>query len=124
MPPVIPIIGSSPRDSRRTWKPHRQQNQKRESIEVDQNAFTNLADDLSAAWNAPSVSMRARQQLLRALIIDIIVNVDDEARDVVLTIHWRGWQHSQLRVRKRWRTRLRHIRRRVGGDAQHGWALV
>jgi hypothetical protein len=80
----------------------RQQNQKRESIEVDQNAFTNLADDLSAAWNAPGVSMRTRQQVLRALIIDIIVNVDDEARDMVLTIHWRGWQHSQLRVRKRW----------------------
>jgi hypothetical protein len=44
--------------------------------------------------------MRARQQLLRALIADIIVDVDDEARDVVLTIHWRGGQHSQLRVRK------------------------
>jgi hypothetical protein len=44
--------------------------------------------------------MRARQQLLRALIADIIVDVDDEARDVLLTIHWRGGQHSQLRVRK------------------------
>jgi excisionase family DNA binding protein len=78
----------------------RQLCQKRDCIEVDQNAFTNLADDLSAAWNAPGVSMRARQQLLRALIIDIIVDVDDEARDVMLTIHWRGGQHSQLRVRK------------------------
>jgi excisionase family DNA binding protein len=44
--------------------------------------------------------MRARQQLLRALIVDIIVDVDEEARDVVLTIHWRGGQHSELRVRK------------------------
>ena len=44
--------------------------------------------------------MRARQQLLRALIADIIVNVDDNVRDVVLTIHWRGGQHSELRVRK------------------------
>ena len=41
-----------------------------------------------------------RQQLLRALIVDIIVDVDEEARDVVLTIHWRGGQHSELRVRK------------------------
>jgi hypothetical protein len=30
--------------------------------------FTGLADDLKAAWNAPSVSMRARQRLLRALV--------------------------------------------------------
>ena len=31
---------------------------------ADPNAFSNLADDLSAAWNAPGVTMRARQQLL------------------------------------------------------------
>ena len=78
----------------------RQLNQKRDCIEVDPNAFTNLADNLSAAWHAPGVSMRARQQLLRTLIADVIVDVDDEARDVLLTIHWRGGQHSQLRVRK------------------------
>ena len=74
--------------------------QKRDYVEVNPNAFTGLADNLSAAWNAPGVTMRARQQLLRALIADIIVDVDDEARDVVLTIHWRGGQHSQIRVRK------------------------
>lgn len=44
--------------------------------------------------------MRVRQQLLRALIVDIIADVDEAARDVILTIHWRGGQHSQLRVRK------------------------
>jgi excisionase family DNA binding protein len=62
--------------------------------------FVGLADDLKAAWNAPTVSMRARQRLLRALITDIIADVDEKAREVVLTIHWRGGQHSQLRVRK------------------------
>jgi DNA invertase Pin-like site-specific DNA recombinase len=62
--------------------------------------FAGLADDLDAAWNAPSVTMRARQRLLRALVADIIADVDEEAREVVLTIHWRGGQHSQLRVRK------------------------
>jgi hypothetical protein len=68
-------------------------------IKVDPSAF-NLADNLSAAWHAPNVTMRARQQLLRTLITDIVVDVDDDARDVVLTIHWRGGQHSELRVRK------------------------
>lgn len=70
------------------------------TIEVDQKAFANMAENLSAAWNAPDVTMRARQQLLRTLIADIIVDVDDAVRDVVLTIHWRGGQHSELRVRK------------------------
>ena len=73
---------------------------KQPDLEVDPNAFANLADNLAAAWNAPGVTMRARQQLLRTLIADIIVNVDDNVRDVVLTIHWRGGQHSELRVRK------------------------
>ncbi|HEY6453645.1 MAG: recombinase family protein [Acetobacteraceae bacterium] len=62
--------------------------------------FTRLADDLNAAWNASGVTMRTRQRLTRALITDIIANVDEATREVILTIHWRGGQHSQLRVRK------------------------
>ena len=70
------------------------------TIEVDPSAFADMAENLSAAWDAPDVTMRARQQLLRTLIADIIVDVDDTVRDVVLTIHWRGGQHSELRIRK------------------------
>lgn len=62
--------------------------------------LTGLAEDLTAAWNAPGVTMRARQQLLRTLVKDIVVDVDDAVREVVLTIHWRGGQHSQVRVVK------------------------
>jgi hypothetical protein len=62
--------------------------------------FAKLAEELTAAWNAPSVTMRMRQQLVRALIVDIVADVDETAREVILTIHWQGGQHSQLRVRK------------------------
>ena len=78
----------------------RQPAEKPSDIKVDPSAFANLADNLSAAWSAQGVTMRARQQLLRSLITDIVVDVDDDARDVVLKIHWRGGQHSELRVRK------------------------
>lgn len=78
----------------------RHMNQKQDTIEVNPAAFADLADNLSAAWNTPGVTMRARQQLLRTLIVDIVANVDDSTREVVLTIHWHGGQHSQLRVRK------------------------
>src|SRR3546814_1477453 len=44
--------------------------------------------------------MRCRQQLLRTLVTDIIADVDEEQREVILTIHWKGGQHSQLRIRK------------------------
>lgn len=62
--------------------------------------FTGLAADLEAAWNAPGTTMRTRQRLVRALITDIVADVDEDARDVILVIHWRGGQHSELRVRK------------------------
>lgn len=62
--------------------------------------FTDLAEDLAAAWNAPMVTMRARQQLLRSLINDIVADVDEAVREVVLVIHWRGGRHSMLRVPK------------------------
>src|SRR5262245_47097966 len=78
----------------------RQASEQSPAIEVAPDAFANLAGELSAAWNAPKVSMRVRQQLLRTVIIDIVANVDDETREVILTIHWRGGQHSELRVRK------------------------
>ena len=37
---------------------------------------------------------------MRALIADIIADVDEKSQEVVLTIHWQGGQHSELRVRK------------------------
>lgn len=62
--------------------------------------FASLATDLAAAWSAPGVTTRSRQHLIRTLVSDIIADVDDATREVILTIHWRGGQHSQLRVRK------------------------
>src|SRR5215813_11505797 len=38
--------------------------------------FAGLAHDLEAAWNAPGVTMRTRQRLLRALVTDIIADVE------------------------------------------------
>lgn len=62
--------------------------------------FAGLATDLAAAWSAPGVTTRSRQHLIRTLVSGIIADVDDATREVILTIHWRGGQHSQLRVRK------------------------
>lgn len=59
-----------------------------------------LANNLTTAWEAPEVTMRTRQQLLRTLIKDIVADIDDATREVVLTIHWRGGQHFQVRVAK------------------------
>src|SRR6266853_3337345 len=44
--------------------------------------------------------MRTRQLLVRAVITEIIADVDEAAGEIVLVIHWKGGQHSELRVRK------------------------
>jgi hypothetical protein len=62
--------------------------------------FAGLAADLKTAWDAPGVTTRARQQLVRTLIADIVVGYDANSGEIVLTIHWRGGRHSELRVRK------------------------
>ena len=70
------------------------------STAADAPDFAGLAEDLSAAWSAPGTTTRTRQRLVRALIREIIADVDEATREVVLVIHWRGGQHSELRVRK------------------------
>lgn len=59
-----------------------------------------LAQDLKTAWDAPNVTMRTRQQLLRSIVKEVIADVDEESHEIVLTIHWHGGHHSQLRVAK------------------------
>ncbi len=44
--------------------------------------FTGLAVDLSAAWKAPRTTMRTRQRLVRALITEIVVDIDEKAGEI------------------------------------------
>jgi hypothetical protein len=63
-------------------------------------ALARLADDLAAVWTSSSADMRTKQRLVRVLVEEIIVDVDDAAREIVLVVHWRGGRHSELRVPK------------------------
>jgi DNA invertase Pin-like site-specific DNA recombinase len=67
---------------------------------VERDALLELAKDLDAVWRSPSADMRTKQRLVRALIEEIVVDLDDEKREIILVIHWHGGQHSELRVRK------------------------
>lgn len=66
----------------------------------DKQALLSLAQDLPAVWNAASTDMRLKQRIVRILIQEIIANVDDNSKEIVLLIHWAGGRHSELRVRK------------------------
>jgi DNA invertase Pin-like site-specific DNA recombinase len=59
-----------------------------------------LAQDLPAIWNAPSTDMRLKQRIVRILIREIVADIDEKNREIVLLIHWAGGRHSELRVKK------------------------
>lgn len=44
--------------------------------------------------------MRTRQRLVRSLINEIVADFDAAAGEIVLVVHWKGGQHSELRIRK------------------------
>ena len=60
-----------------------------------------LAQDLPAIWNLPSTDMRLKQRIVRIVIEEVVADVDESSREIVLLIHWAGGRHSELRVKKR-----------------------
>ena len=60
-----------------------------------------LAQDLPAVWNAPTTRAGTKQRLIRTLIEEVVIGLDDEANEAVLTIHWVGGRHSETRVPRR-----------------------
>lgn len=67
---------------------------------IDLEALGDLAGDLMRAWNAPTTTMRTRQRLVRAVIEDVVADLDEATGEVVLVVHWKGGQHTELRTRK------------------------
>jgi hypothetical protein len=68
---------------------------------VDREALLRLAHDLPRVWNAVETDARARQRIVRLLIEEVVVDLDDEAHEAVLLIHWVGGRHTEVRVARR-----------------------
>ena len=65
-----------------------------------------LGADVESAWHSPGATPATRKRIIRTLIEEIVVRVEDDALSLV--IRWAGGDHTPLRVRKN----------RVG---QHRW---
>ena len=60
--------------------------------------FTTLAGDLRAIWTAPTTDARLKKRIVRTLIREVIADIDAEAAQIVLVIHWMGGVHTELRL--------------------------
>jgi len=67
----------------------------------DRESLLALAANLPAVWNAPSTESSMKQRIAAILIQEVVVDVDEEADESALVIHWSGGRHSDLRLPRR-----------------------
>lgn len=63
--------------------------------------FEDLARDLEVVWNDPETDVLLKKRIVRTLIQDVIADVDSEAGEIILVIHWKGGVHTELRLPRR-----------------------
>lgn len=60
-----------------------------------------LAGDLRQVWSAPATDARLKKRVVRTVIREVVADIDDDASEIVLLIHWIGGAHTELRLPKR-----------------------
>jgi excisionase family DNA binding protein len=64
----------------------------------DRERLMTLGADLERAWRSPGVTWETRKRIVRTLIDEIVVRVEENT--LALVIRWHGGDHSSLRVKK------------------------
>jgi len=67
----------------------------------DPEALATLAADLKTVWPASSTDARLKQRIVRTVINEVIADIDQDAAEIVLLVHWIGGVHSEIRLPKR-----------------------
>jgi DNA invertase Pin-like site-specific DNA recombinase len=68
--------------------------------EEQQKRLLALGSDLQTLWNDPAAPVELKKRILRTVISEIIVDVNDGSGQIEMRIHWAGGVHTMLRVRK------------------------
>ncbi len=79
----------------------RQRRQRTTEVTPTLEDFQTLASDLEAVWAHPETDVRLKKRIVRTLIHEIVADVDAEAGEIILVIHWQGGVHTELRLPRR-----------------------
>ena len=60
-----------------------------------------LTTQLEAIWTDPATSARLKKRIVRTLIEEVLVDVDSSQGELILTLHWKGGVHTELRLPRR-----------------------
>ena len=64
-------------------------------------SLADLAADLKSVWSAPTTDARLKKRIVRTVIHEVVADIDDNAAEIVLVIHWMGDIHTELRLPRR-----------------------
>ncbi len=70
--------------------------------------FADLAADLDAVWHSPAAEASLKKRIVRTLIEEVVADCDSQANEILLTIHWKGGVHTELRLPRRRRGQMNH----------------
>ena len=68
---------------------------------ADPASLATLAADLKTVWTSNSTEARLKKRIVRTVIHEVIADVDSEAAEIVLVVHWIGGVHSEIRLPRR-----------------------
>ena len=68
--------------------------------------FEDLASELEGVWSCSETDVRLKKRILRTLLHEIFVDVDAQAAEIILTLHWKGGVHTELRLPRRRRVKI------------------
>ena len=63
--------------------------------------YEELASKLETVWNCADTDVRLKKRMVRTLIHEVVVDVDAEAGELILVLHWQGGVHTELRLPRR-----------------------
>jgi hypothetical protein len=63
---------------------------------ADRQAILGLGRRFGEVWNDPRCDSRLKKRLIRAVIKEIIVDIDDAQQQLKFVVHWHGGVHTQL----------------------------
>lgn len=70
--------------------------------------FADLAADIDAVWRSPAAEASLKKRIVRTLIEEVVADCDSQANEILLTIHWKGAVHTELRLPRRRRGHMNH----------------
>ena len=65
---------------------------------ADPASLATLAADLKTVWTDPATDARLKKRIVRTVIQEVIADIDQEAAEIVLVVHWIGGVHSEIRL--------------------------